>query len=109
MTQARILDERLAQRREFLSLAILLDIPREAIEERVMDRWVHVPSGRTYSASFNPPRHMGLDDETGEALSRRHDDNMVRGRVWQSRMLIRVLPPSPAPNPTIGHLFQALQ
>lgn len=82
MAQARILDERLAQQKESLSLAILLDIPREAIEARVMDRWVHVPSGRTYSASFNPPRRLGLDDETGDLLTRRHDDNTVRPRNW---------------------------
>lgn len=86
MAQARILDERLAQRRESLSLAILLDIPREVIEERVMDRWVHIPSGRTYSSSFNPPRRLGFDDETGDVLTRRHDDNTV-GR--ENMMVLR--------------------
>ena len=39
------------------------------------ERWTHVPSGRVYNLSFNPPKRPGLDDVTGEPLERREDDN----------------------------------
>lgn len=38
------------------------------------DRWIHIPSGRVYNLSYNPPRVAGLDDITGEPLSKRPDD-----------------------------------
>ena len=43
------------------------------------DRWIHVPSGRVYNTSYNPPKVPGLDDLTGEPLIQRPDDNPVRG------------------------------
>lgn len=64
-----------------LDMAIILEIPFEEIESRVLDRWVHVPSGRTYSSKFNRPIIPDRDDETGELLVRRHDDNAV-GLAW---------------------------
>lgn len=39
-----------------------------------IDRWIHIPSGRVYNLSYNPPRVPGLDDVTGEPLSKRPDD-----------------------------------
>ncbi len=59
---------------------IFLDISQEAIVERIADRWVHPPSGRSYSASFNPPLRHAFDDATGEPLQRRSDDHMVCAR-----------------------------
>jgi len=35
---------------------------------------VHDASGRTYAYDFNPPRVHGRDDDTGEPLVRRPDD-----------------------------------
>jgi nucleoside-triphosphate--adenylate kinase len=52
-----------------------LDVPDEVILARVSDRWVHLPSGRVYNLSYNRPRVDGLDDETGEPLTKRPDDN----------------------------------
>lgn len=40
-----------------------------------LDRWVHIPSGRVYNLSYNPPKIAGHDDVTGEPLSKRPDDN----------------------------------
>jgi adenylate kinase len=37
-------------------------------------RWVHLASGRTYHVTFNPPKVEGKDDETGEDLIQRDDD-----------------------------------
>ena len=55
-----------------------LDVPDEVILARISDRWVHLPSGRVYNLSYNRPRVDGLDDETGEPLTKRPDDNPVR-------------------------------
>jgi nucleoside-triphosphate--adenylate kinase len=61
-----------------LSLVVNLDVPDEVIHARISDRWVHLPSGRVYNISYNRPRVDGLDDETGEPLTKRPDDNPVR-------------------------------
>ena len=43
--------------------------------ERVEGRRIHVASGRSYHVKFNPPKVEGKDDETGEDLIQRADDN----------------------------------
>ncbi|CAM9527603.1 unnamed protein product [Chrysoparadoxa australica] len=37
-------------------------------------RWIHAASGRVYAYSYRPPKEHGKDDETGEDLIRREDD-----------------------------------
>jgi len=44
------------------------------IIERLSGRRVHLPSGRTYHAIFNPPKVPGKDDVTGADLIQRDDD-----------------------------------
>lgn len=51
-----------------------IDVPDEAIIERMSGRRVHKPSGRTYHIKFNPPKAEGKDDVTGEELVQRDDD-----------------------------------
>jgi adenylate kinase len=51
-----------------------IDVPDEAIIERMSGRRVHQPSGRTYHVKFNPPKIVGKDDVTGEDLIQRDDD-----------------------------------
>jgi adenylate kinase len=51
-----------------------IDVPDEAIIERMSGRRVHQPSGRTYHAKYNPPKVPGKDDVTGEDLIQRDDD-----------------------------------
>jgi adenylate kinase len=51
-----------------------IDVPDEAIIERMSGRRVHQPSGRTYHAKYNPPKVAGKDDVTGEDLIQRDDD-----------------------------------
>ncbi len=51
-----------------------LDVPDEAIIERMSGRRVHPASGRTYHVKFNPPKVEGKDDVTGEELVQRDDD-----------------------------------
>lgn len=51
-----------------------IDVPDEAIIERMSGRRVHPASGRTYHVKFNPPKVEGKDDATGEDLIQRDDD-----------------------------------
>jgi len=57
-----------------LDFVLEIDVPFDAIIERMSGRRVHVASGRTYHVKFNPPKVEGLDDVTGEALVQRVDD-----------------------------------
>ncbi|MGL5949661.1 MAG: adenylate kinase [Aeromonas sp.] len=49
-------------------------VPDAEIVKRMSGRRVHLSSGRTYHVVFNPPKVEGQDDETGEALVIRADD-----------------------------------
>jgi len=51
-----------------------IDVPHEAIIERMSGRRTHQPSGRTYHVKYNPPKVEGKDDVTGEDLIQREDD-----------------------------------
>ena len=53
---------------------IELVVADEEIIKRMSGRRIHLASGRTYHVDFNPPRQPGLDDETGEELIIRKDD-----------------------------------
>jgi adenylate kinase len=60
-----------------------IDVPFEAIIERMSGRRSHAASGRTYHTKFNAPKITGLDDVTGEPLIQREDDKeeTVRKRL----------------------------
>ena len=66
-----------------LDLVLEIDVPDEAIIERMSGRRVHPASGRTYHLRFNPPKVSGKDDATGEELVQRADDSeaTVRHRL----------------------------
>lgn len=55
----------------------------EEIIQRMAGRRVHLASGRTYHIIYNPPKKDGFDDETGEPLIQRDDDqeSVVRDRL----------------------------
>ncbi|CAO3697114.1 hypothetical protein G6F70_008177 [Rhizopus microsporus] len=91
--QAKQLDTSLRQLMQPLNLVIHLQVPEEVILQRIMDRWVHIPSGRVYNLSYNPPRVPGLDDITGEPLSKRPDDNpeVFKVRLDQHHRMSRPL------------------
>ena len=57
-----------------LDYVLEIDVPFDAIIERMSGRRVHPGSGRTYHVKFNPPKVEGKDDLTGEALIQRDDD-----------------------------------
>ena len=57
-----------------LGYVLEIDVPAEAIVERMSGRRSHPASGRTYHLRFNPPKVDGKDDVTGEPLIQREDD-----------------------------------
>jgi adenylate kinase len=70
-----------------------IDVPFEAIIERMSGRRSHAASGRTYHVKFNPPKLEGKDDVTGESLIQREDDKeeTVRKRLEVYRAQTRPL------------------
>jgi adenylate kinase len=57
-----------------LDYVLEIDVPFDAIIERMSGRRSHPASGRTYHVKFNPPKADGKDDVTGEPLIQRADD-----------------------------------
>jgi adenylate kinase len=72
-----------------LDYVLEIDVPFDAIVERMSGRRSHVASGRTYHVKFNPPKVPGVDDVTGEPLIQRDDDKeetvMKRLQVYASQ------------------------
>ncbi|WP_418320928.1 adenylate kinase [Piscinibacter sakaiensis] len=66
-----------------IDVVLEIDVPDEAIIERMSGRRVHPASGRSYHVKFNPPKTDGIDDLTGEPLIQREDDKeeTVRKRL----------------------------
>lgn len=57
-----------------LDYVVEIDVPFEAIIERMSGRRSHPASGRTYHVKFNPPKVENVDDVSGEPLIQREDD-----------------------------------
>lgn len=66
-----------------LDAVLEIKVEDDVIVERMGGRRVHPGSGRTYHVLYNPPKVDGTDDETGEPLIQRDDDqeDTVRNRL----------------------------
>ncbi|QJC35957.1 adenylate kinase [Enterobacteriaceae endosymbiont of Donacia cincticornis] len=66
-------------KKEKININIVLElyIPNTKIIQRIIGRKIHLPSGRTYHTTFNPPKIKDRDDITGEKLITRTDDNII--------------------------------
>ena len=66
-----------------LDFVVEIKVPDEDIVNRLSGRRVHPGSGRVYHVTFNAPKVPDLDDETGEPLIQRDDDQeaTVRDRL----------------------------
>ena len=53
---------------------VVLDVPDELIKDRIVNRRVHLASGRVYNTKTLPSKIDGIDDVTGEPLIHRDDD-----------------------------------
>jgi len=74
-----------------LNLIVNVDIEDDLLFQWISNRWVHLPSGRIYSTSYRPPKIPGLDDVTGEPLTRRPDDNPVRQLDFYSSRTVTLI------------------
>ena len=66
-----------------IDVVLEIDVPDEEIVKRLGGRRVHSNSGRVYHVEFNAPKVVGKDDETGEDLIQREDDqeDTIRTRL----------------------------
>lgn len=66
-----------------IDYVVEIDVDDEEIIERLSGRRVHPASGRVYHVKYNPPKEAGKDDETGDELVQRDDDqeDTVRKRL----------------------------
>ena len=66
-----------------IDYVVEIDVDDEEIIERLSGRRVHPASGRVYHVKYNPPKEAGKDDETGDELVQRDDDQeeTVRKRL----------------------------
>ena len=68
-----------------LDAVVEIDVPDSVIVSRMSGRRVHLPSGRTYHITHNPPKAEGKDDISGEDLIQRGDD---KEEVVQKRLAV---------------------
>ncbi len=54
VNQAEVLNKSL-----HINVVVNLDVPHEVIMQRMANRWIHFPSGRTYAYDYNPPKTIG--------------------------------------------------
>lgn len=66
-----------------VDLVVYFDIEDKVIIERISNRLIHLPSSRIYNLKTNPPKNPGLDDITGEPLTKRKDDD---SKIIQQRI-----------------------
>ena len=59
-----------------LDFVLVIEVDDEEIIKRLSGRRVHPDSGRVYHIEFNPPKTDGVDDETGDPLIQRDDDQV---------------------------------
>ena len=66
-----------------IDAVIDLELSDEEIIKRLSGRRLCKSTGRIYHIIFNPPKKMGIDDETGEELIQREDDkeDVIKNRL----------------------------
>ena len=81
--QAEGLDSLLGELNQKIDVIIVIEVNDDNIVDRMSGRRVHPPSGRIYHIKYNPPKDEDKDDDTGEDLIVRDDDqeNTVRKRL----------------------------
>ena len=98
-----------------LDYVLEIDVPFDAIIERMSGRRSHLASGRTYHVKFNPPKVEGKDDVSGKALVQRDDDqeDTVRKRLevynQQTRPLVDYYSGWAARDPAAAPRYRAIQ
>lgn len=97
-----------------LDYVLEIDVPFDAIVERMSGRRSHPASGRTYHVKFNPPKVPGVDDVSGEPLIQRDDDKeeTVKKRLAvyseQTRPLVQYYAEWAKNDPTAAPSYRAI-
>ena len=97
-----------------LDYVLEIDVPFDAIIERMSGRRSHPASGRTYHVKFNPPKVADKDDVTGEPLVQRADDqeDTVKNRLnvysAQTRPLVEYYSNWAKNDPTAAPKYRAI-
>ena len=97
-----------------LDFVLEIDVPFDAIIERMSGRRSHTASGRTYHVKYNPPKVEGKDDVTGEVLIQREDDKeeTVRKRLEvysaQTRPLVEYYSAWAKAEPDVAPAYRAI-
>jgi adenylate kinase len=83
VTQAEALDDFLGNIKDGLSTALLIDVPKDFIIDRMSGRRVCLSCGASYHVKFNPPINEGKCDICGSDIIQRKDDeeSTVRNRL----------------------------
>jgi adenylate kinase len=83
VAQAEALDDFLSNNKDRLSTALLIDVPKDFIIDRMSGRRVCLSCGASYHIKFNPPIIEGKCDVCGSDIIQRKDDeeNTVRNRL----------------------------
>ncbi|HEX5591573.1 MAG TPA: adenylate kinase [Candidatus Limnocylindrales bacterium] len=81
--QAAALDAFLAGLGSRVDAALLIDVPAEALIERLSGRWICQAAGHPYHVSMNLPKVPGICDVDGSPLIQRADDRpeTIRARL----------------------------
>lgn len=74
IAQAEAFDAALRERQLPLQAVVDLEVPRDALMERLTGRRVCKACGQIYHVRFNPPRRPGVCDRCGGELIQRADD-----------------------------------
>ena len=80
LNQAKKLDKILQESSQTIDRVLEIRVDEEAVLRRIVGRRFHLASGRSYHVDFNPPKIQDRDDQTGEPLVQRDDDN--EDTVW---------------------------
>jgi adenylate kinase len=81
--QAEALDAVLEEAGTGVAAALLIEVPAEALVDRLSDRWVCQSGAHIYNALGNPPRTPGVCDVDATPLRQRDDDRpeIIRARL----------------------------
>jgi adenylate kinase len=85
LDQAKVLDEGLARLGDDLDHVFYLDVERNALLERIVNRRSCPTCGEIYNISTDPPARPGVCDKDGAALVQRKDDT---AEVFTNRLQV---------------------
>jgi adenylate kinase len=85
LAQAQTLDARLVEMGTSIAQVIYLEVPRELLLSRLLDRYICRAHGHIYNLKTNPPKTPGICDIDGSELYQRVDD---QGEQIQQRLNI---------------------